>query len=82
VNDIVITKIVESHQAVAVLAGDGYVALEVDFQDEPDAQQSRLPHAVVLLSLAGAERMRYALGSAVIKATQALNVAMSMVGSR
>lgn len=79
-NDIVVAKIKEPDQTVVVLAGEGYVALEVDYQD-CRTEKSTLPDAVVLLSLAGAERMRYAVGSAVIKARQAVGVAATMAAS-
>lgn len=55
-NDIVAGKIVEPHPTVVVLAGEGYVALEMDYQD-PDAEKCSLPDAVVLLAPAGAERL-------------------------
>jgi hypothetical protein len=69
VSDIVVGKIVEPHQAVVVLAGDDYVALEVDYQD-PDAENCDLSNAVVLLAPAGAERLAYALDSAALKARE------------
>jgi hypothetical protein len=74
VKDIVITKIIEPDQTVVVLAGEGYVAVEVDY-GYIGAEKSTVPEAVVLFSLAGAERMRYALGSAVILARDMLGVA-------
>jgi hypothetical protein len=70
VNDIVITKIVEPHQVVVVLAGDDYVAFEVDYRD-PDAAKPDEPDAVVFLSPAGAERLSYALVRAVTRAREA-----------
>ena len=73
-NDIVITKIIEPDQTTVVLAGDGYVAIEV-YYGQIGAEKSTAPDAVILLGFEGAERMRYALGSAVMRAQEALAVA-------
>lgn len=67
--DIVVAKIVEPNQAVVVLGGDDYVALEVDYRN-PDAPKCNLPDAVVLLAPAGAERLAHALRSAALKAQE------------
>jgi hypothetical protein len=79
VSDIVITKIIEPDQTVVVLAGEGYVAIEVYYEDLR-AEKSTVPDAFLLLSLAGAERLRYSLGSAVIMARQILSAATSAGG--
>ena len=60
-NDIVITKFSELDQAVVVLAGEDYVALQVDFQDSDLPEEPREFDQTVLLSAAGAERLGYAL---------------------
>ncbi len=67
--DIVVAKIVNPHQAVVVLAGDDYVALELDYQ-HLGAEKRELPDAVVLLAPPGAERLAYALRSAALKAQE------------
>jgi hypothetical protein len=69
VSDIVTAKILEPHQAIVVLAGDNYVAVEVDYRD-PDAEKCNLPDAVVLLAPTGAERLAYGLRSAALKARE------------
>ena len=72
-NDIVITKIIEPDQTTVVLAGDGYVAIEV-YYGPIGTEKSTAPDAVILHGFDGAERMRYALGSAVMRAREALAV--------
>lgn len=76
-NDIVITKIIEPDHTVVVLAGEGYIDVEVDY-GYIGAEKSTVPDAVVLLSLAGAQRMRYALGSAVIMARAILGATATL----
>jgi hypothetical protein len=79
VNDIAITKIVGPDQAVAVLAGDGYVALQVDYQD-PDAEKPSLPDAVVLLAPAKAERLACAINKAALRAREVAQFIASFTG--
>jgi hypothetical protein len=66
VNDILIKKISEPHQTIVVLAGEGYVALELFFDDD-----ARVADEAVLLGLSGAEALAYSLSGAVIKAREA-----------
>jgi hypothetical protein len=66
VNDIVIAKFSELDQAVVVLAGEDYVALQVDFQDSDLPEEPREFDQTVLLSAAAAER----LGCALVQAAQ------------
>jgi hypothetical protein len=71
VNDIVISHIYDPHQTVVVLAGDGYVALELYFAGPDPCEESRQPDEVVLLGTAGAQRLAYALVSAAVKSSEA-----------
>jgi hypothetical protein len=69
VSDIVVAKVIEPDQMVAVLAGDDYVALEVEYFGQ-DTEKCDQPDAVVLLAPSGAERLAYALRSAALKARE------------
>jgi hypothetical protein len=69
VSDIVVAKVIEPDQMVAVLAGDDYVALEVEYLGQ-DTEKCGQPDAVVLLGPSGAERLAYALRSAALKARE------------
>jgi len=69
VSDIVVAKVIEPDQMVAVLAGDDYVALEFEYLG-PDTEKCGQPDAVVLLGPSGAERLAYALRSAALKARE------------
>jgi len=69
VSDIVVAKVIEPDQMVAVLAGDDYVALEVEYLGQ-DTEKCGQPDAVVLLAPSGAERLAYALRSAALKARE------------
>jgi len=69
VSDIVVAKVIEPDQMVAVLAGDDYVAPEVDYLGEA-TEKCGQPDAVVLLGPSGAERLAYALRSAALKARE------------
>lgn len=68
-SDIVVAKVIEPDQMVAVLAGDDYVALEVEYLGQ-DTEKCGQPDAVVLLGPSGAERLAYALRSAALKARE------------
>jgi hypothetical protein len=70
-NDILITTVEDLDQTVSVLAGDYYVALEVDY-GVSDAKESTQPDAVVLLAPTGALRLAYALCKAFLKARKVL----------
>ncbi len=80
-SDIVIATIIEPDQDVAVLAGDDYVAVTVDYQD-PDAEKCSLPDAVILLSPAGAERLAYALVTAALTAREVALFIASPISDR
>ena len=68
-DDIIITKLNDPEQSVTVLAGDDYVALEVEYLGQ-DTEKCGQPDAVVLLAPSGAERLAYALRSAALKARE------------
>jgi hypothetical protein len=70
-NDILIATVEDLDQTVSVLAGDNYVALEVDYSVS-DAEESRQPDAVVLLAPTGALRLAYSLCKAFLKARKVL----------
>ena len=76
-NDIAIAKIIEPDQTVIVLAGEGYIAVEVYYGDI-GSEESTVPDAVIFFGLEGAERMRYAFGSAIVMESQILGAAGSM----
>jgi hypothetical protein len=69
VSDRVIGKIVEPYQTVVVLAGDDYVALQVDHQN-PDGEDCDLFDRTVLLGPARAERLAVVLNKAARKARE------------
>ncbi|WP_181024901.1 hypothetical protein [Mycobacterium kansasii] len=79
-SDIVTTKVRNPYQIVTVMAGDDYVALEVDYQD-PGADKCSQPDTVVLLAPAQAERLAYGLCSAALKARElAAFIASATIG--
>jgi hypothetical protein len=71
VSDIVVAKVIEPDEIVAVLAGDDYAALEVEYWVS-DAEERSQPYAVVLLAPTRALRLAYALCKAFLRARKVL----------
>jgi hypothetical protein len=63
VNDVAVTKIIEPDQTVIILAGDGYIAVEIHY-GHIGIEEFTSPDVVILLGLDGAWRMMAALGTA------------------